>query len=143
MQKEISIKIKPYEALNNSAIHQYLAILLGKNENNITGFYKLKQSIDARSRQQVWINLTLKVFIDEPYQQRAIQPIFFKDVTKKNKKVIIIGAGPAGLFAALKLLELGIKPIILERGKNIQSRRRDLAILNKEGIVNPESNYCF
>ncbi len=55
MQKEISIKIKPYEALNNSAIHQYLAILLGKNENNITGFYKLKQSIDARSRQQVWI----------------------------------------------------------------------------------------
>lgn len=143
MQKEISIKIKPYEALNNSAIHQYLAILLGKNENNITGFYKLKQSIDARSRQQVWINLTLKVFIDEPYQQRAIQPISFKDVTKKNKKVIIIGAGPAGLFAALKLIELGIKPIILERGKNVQSRRRDLAILNKEGIVNPESNYCF
>ncbi len=143
MQKEISIKIKPHEALNNSAIHQYLAIVLGKIEHNITGFYKLKQSIDARSRQQVWINVTLKVFIDEPYQQRTIQPILFKDVRTAKKKVIIVGAGPAGLFAALKLIELGIKPIILERGKDVRARRRDLAILNKEGIVNPESNYCF
>ncbi len=67
----------------------------------------------------------------------------FKDVTKSNHTVLIIGAGPAGLFAALKLTEHKIKPVILERGKDVRARRRDLAILNKEGIVNPESNYCF
>lgn len=143
MQKDISIKLKPHEALNNDIIRQYLASAIGKNETEIKGFYKLKQSIDARSRQQVWINLILKVFIDEPYQQRSIQPIHFKEVTNTKKRVIIVGAGPAGLFAALKLLELGIKPIILERGKDVRARRRDLAILNKQGIVNPESNYCF
>ena len=71
------------------------------------------------------------------------QSFNFKDVSKAEKKVIIIGAGPAGLFAALHLLEQGIKPIILERGKDVRSRRRDLAVLNKEGIINPESNYCF
>ncbi len=143
MQKEISIKLKPHEVLDNSAIHQCLALCLDKNENNITGFHKLKQSIDARNKKQVWINVTLKVFIDEPYQQRTIQPILFKDVCNAKKKVIIVGAGPAGLFAALQLIELGIKPIIIERGKDVRARRRDLAILNKEGIVNPESNYCF
>ena len=67
----------------------------------------------------------------------------FGDVSHAKKKVIIIGAGPAGLFAALQLIEKGIKPIILERGKDVKSRRRDLAVLNKEGIINPESNYCF
>ena len=70
-------------------------------------------------------------------------PFFFHDVSKAERKVLIVGAGPAGLFAALKLIEAGIQPIILERGKDIRARRRDLAILNKSGIVNPESNYCF
>lgn len=143
MQKEISIKLKPQETADNNIIRQYLAAAIGKNEADITGFYKIKQSIDARSKQQVWINLTVKAFIDEPFQQRSIQHIHFKDVSQAKKKVIIVGAGPAGLFAALKLLELGIKPIILERGKDVRARRRDLAALNKEGIVNPESNYCF
>lgn len=143
MLKNISLKLKPHEAVNEDTIRHYISVLAGKNESDITGFYILKKSIDARSRQQTWVNLTLKAFINEPYQQRLIQQIAFKDVTKASNKVIIVGAGPAGLFAALKLLELGIKPIILERGKNVQSRRRDLAILNKQGIVNPESNYCF
>jgi uncharacterized FAD-dependent dehydrogenase len=72
-----------------------------------------------------------------------VEPIVFKDATKAKNNIIIVGAGPAGLFAALKLLEMGIKPIILERGKDVRARRRDLAALNKQGIVNPESNYCF
>ena len=74
---------------------------------------------------------------------RALINTTFKEVTNATKSVVIIGAGPAGLFAALQLIENGIKPIILERGKDVRARRRDLAILNKEGIINPESNYCF
>ena len=85
----------------------------------------------------------MKTFINEPFQQREQVPFDFKDVKKAKRTVIIIGAGPAGLFAAIQLIEKGIKPIILERGKDVRARRRDLAILNKEGEVNPESNYCF
>ena len=143
MQKDITIKLKPSEASDNDSIRRTLALSAGKAESSITGFYKLKQSIDARSRQQVWINLTLKVYIDEPFHQREINQLTFKETTNSAKKVIIVGAGPAGLFAALKLLEQGIKPIILERGKEVRARRRDLATLNREGIINPESNYCF
>ena len=68
---------------------------------------------------------------------------YYNDIHTANRKVIIVGAGPAGLFAALRLIELGIKPIILERGKDVRARRRDLALLNKQGTINPESNYCF
>ena len=143
MQQDISLKITPSEAIDTAIITKYIAATIGKKETDITGFYKLKQSIDARSRQQIWINLTLKVFINEPYQNREVQQLHFKQVSDASPSVIIIGAGPAGIFAALKLLELGIKPIVLERGKDVRARRRDLATLNKEGIVNPESNYCF
>jgi len=103
----------------------------------------LKQSIDARSRQQVWMNLTLQVFIDEPVMDRDIEPYRFPILPKNAKEVHIIGAGPAGLFAALECIQLGLRPIVLERGKDVRSRRRDLARLNKEGIVDPESNYCY
>jgi uncharacterized protein len=143
MQKEIALKLTPAEAANDAAITTYLAQAVGKQETDITGFYKLKQSIDARSRKQVWINLTLQTFINEPFIPRTLTPILLKDVSHSQHQVIIVGAGPAGLFAAIKLLELGIKPIIVERGKDVRARRRDLAILNKEGIINPESNYCF
>ena len=142
MQKDITLKLTPGEAADDQFIKQYIAGSFGKKETDVSGFYRLKQSIDARSR-QVWINLSVKAFIDEPFHQRAASPIIFQDVSKAAKRVIIIGAGPAGLFAALKLIEAGIQPIVLERGKDVRARRRDLAQLNKEGIVNPESNYCF
>ena len=143
MQQKISLKLTPSEAANDAIITSYIAAHLSIKEDKITGFYILKESIDARSRHQIWFNITLQAFIDEPFVARQTEKIKYKTVTKNSKSVIIIGAGPAGLFAALKLLELGIKPIVLERGKNVRDRRRDLALLNKLGIVNPESNYCF
>lgn len=142
MQKKITIKVLPSEAsdpdLLKSAITKSLDIPAGQ----ITGYHLLKQSIDARSKQP-WFQLTLQVFISEPFQPATIIPIIHHDVHSAKKTVIIIGAGPAGLFAALRLLEFGIKPVILERGKDVKSRRRDLAAINKQGVINSESNYCF
>ncbi|HEX4878011.1 MAG TPA: NAD(P)/FAD-dependent oxidoreductase [Chitinophagaceae bacterium] len=142
MQKKLTLKLLPSEAADETIIKKYVSQAEGTPVENVSGIIILKKSIDARSR-QVWINLTLNAFIDEPFQKREILQFNFRDVHHTDKKVVIIGAGPAGLFAALQLIEKGIKPIILERGKDVRSRRRDLAILNKEGEVNPESNYCF
>ncbi len=142
MQQNISLKILPSAASDESLVKKHIAASTGKKVSEITGFNILKRSIDARSKQP-WINLTVQAFINEPYTTREIEPVQFKDVFKAEKKVIIIGAGPAGLFAALKCIEKGIQPIVLERGKDVRARRRDLAQLNKEGIVNTESNYCF
>jgi hypothetical protein len=142
MQRNISLRLLPAEASNDAAVKKYIAQSFPVKEEHITGFYRLKESIDARSK-QIWISLTVKAFIDEPFVQRQVQKISLKDVSHAKHNVIIIGAGPSGLFAALKLIEQGIKPVILERGKDVRARRRDLAVLNKEGIVNPESNYCF
>jgi uncharacterized protein len=142
MQQKINLKLTPAQAADPLALHRLLAQAAGKSDAAITGFYLLKQSIDARSK-TIWINITAQVFINEPFVQRPLLPLHFKDVQQAEKKVIIVGAGPAGLFAALQLLEVGIMPIILERGKDVRARRRDLAALNKAGVVNPNSNYCF
>ena len=142
MQQKISLKLLPSEAADEALIKKLLAHSSGKKENDIKGFHILKRSIDARGK-TVWINLTVNAFINEPFHPAKIQQFYFKDVSNAEKKVVITGAGPAGLFAALKLIEQGIKPIILERGKDVRARRRDLALLNKEGIINPDSNYCF
>lgn len=143
MQKDVSLKLSPAEAADGEIIKTYIAHSAGVQPADITGFYRVKQSIDARNRNKVWINLQVHAYIREPFLQRPTINFTFRDVTNSKHKVIIIGAGPAGLFAALKLIEAGIQPIVLERGKDVRARRRDLAALNKEGIVNPESNYCF
>ena len=142
MQKIISLKLLPSEAANEQLVKQCIASLEGKSPSDIMGYNILKSSIDARGK-QVWVHVTLQSFIEEPWRRRQLLSIEFTDVTKSKKRVIVIGAGPAGLFASLKLIESGIKPIILERGKDVRARRRDLADLNKHGEVNPESNYCF
>src|SRR3954466_12209805 len=142
MQKTIALKLLPQEAEDTHIITEYIASASGKKAQHITGFYPIKKSIDARGR-QAYIHLTVQAFIDEPFHQRPLSPIAYQDVHQASHKVIIVGAGPSGLFAALQLIEQGIQPIILERGKDVRARRRDLAVLNKEGIVNPESNYCF
>ena len=142
MQQKISLKLLPSEAADDLTVRSLIANTTGKKTNSVSGYHILKQSIDARAK-TIWVNLTVNAFIDEPFIKRELQLINFKAVGKAEKKVVIIGAGPAGLFAALQLIEKGIKPIILERGKDVRARRRDLAALNKEGIINPESNYCF
>ncbi|HMG82432.1 MAG TPA: FAD-dependent oxidoreductase [Ferruginibacter sp.] len=142
MQQKISLKLLAAEADNDTVIKNLIAKTIGVRGATVTGFYILKRSIDARSK-TIWVNLTVNAFIDEPFLPRDSAKIVFPDVSKATKKVIVIGAGPAGLFAAMQLIEQGIQPIILERGKDVRARRRDLAVLNKEGIVNPDSNYCF
>jgi len=142
MQKQLSIKVLPSEANDHSSLENIVAQSCGVQPNRISGFRLLKQSIDARGK-QTWFHLTIQVFIDEPFQPINLIPLALKNVAKARHNVIVVGAGPAGLFAALHLIELGIRPIVLERGKDVRARRRDLAAINKEGVVNPESNYCF
>lgn len=142
MQKNISLKLLPSEAASEEHIKNYIAKAAAVPLSAISGFTIQKQSIDARGKQPR-INVSLTVFIHEPFRQRELMKFDFKEVKNAGKRVIIIGAGPAGLFAALSLIEKGIKPVLLERGKDVRARRRDLALLNKEGEVNPESNYCF
>jgi len=142
MQKKISLRLSPADANDDAAIKNSIAQTTGGKAAGITGYIINKRSIDARGR-TVWINLTVTAFINEPFHGREATSFNFRSVANASKSVVIIGAGPAGLFAALYLIEQGIKPILLERGKEVRARRRDLAALNKEGVVNPESNYCF
>ncbi len=142
MQQTITLRLKPAEATDDSLLKKYIAAAVSKQVLAIKGYTILKHSIDARSHQP-WINLSLLVYIEESPQPRQVPLFNFREVHKAGKQVIIIGAGPAGLFAALQLLEYGIKPVILERGKDVKSRRRDLAAINRQGVINAESNYCF
>ncbi|MCW3074531.1 MAG: FAD-binding protein [Flaviaesturariibacter sp.] len=142
MQKKITIKVAPSEAANSQLLKELIAEACAVSPASITGYTVQRKSLDARGR-QAWFLLTINVFIDEPFQQPDLMPLVLKDVSKAAQTVIVVGAGPAGLFAAIRLIEVGIKPIVLERGKDVRARRRDLAAMNKEGIVNPESNYCF
>ncbi|HRQ52291.1 MAG TPA: FAD-dependent monooxygenase, partial [Agriterribacter sp.] len=142
MQKKIALRLLPSRATGELFIKEHIAEHAGITTAQVSGFHILKRSVDARGR-QVWINLTVHAFIDEPFRQSTLPDFHFKDVTRATVTAVIIGGGPAGLFAALQLIEKGIRPVILERGKDVRARRRDLAILNREGIINTESNYCF
>jgi len=142
MQKAFSFKLLPSEVSDDTILKKYISQAAGVKPTRVSGYNFLKQSIDARGKQP-WINLSLLAFINEPWQKRVLTPVQYRDVHLSSSRVIVIGAGPAGLFAALRLIEAGIKPIILERGKDVRARRRDLALLNKEGLINPDSNYCF
>ena len=142
MQQQLTIKLLPSEAHSDETIKEYISKHLSIKKKSITGLTYIKRSIDARGKQP-GILLNLKVFIDEPFIMRERRNLRLDCVSRDAKKIIIAGAGPAGLFAALKLIEEGIQPVILERGKNVRDRRRDLAVLNKQGVINPDSNYCF
>jgi uncharacterized FAD-dependent dehydrogenase len=142
MQQKISIKLQPAEAADDRLLREAIASTVGVSSDAVTGYHILKKSLDAR-RGQAWFLLTLHAFINEPFQPATLIPLHLQDVHQAEKKVIVVGAGPAGLFAALRLIEHGLQPIVVERGKDVRSRRRDLAAMNKEGIVNPDSNYCF
>ncbi|HEY4110619.1 NAD(P)/FAD-dependent oxidoreductase [Puia sp.] len=142
MQQTLQLKLLPAEAADDTTLREYIARATARRGEEINGYQLIKRSIDARGRQP-HILLTVKVFINEPFREESFEPIAFPDVSKAHRQVVIIGAGPAGLFAALRLIGNGIRPILLERGKDVRARRRDLAALNKDGVINPESNYCF
>ena len=141
MPQTITLRISPEDAANDAAIKQHIADELKISIERITAFQILRKSIDARKR-MVIIQLQLNVFVEEVFEDAFAFEPQLKNVTNAPP-VLIAGAGPAGLFAALQLIEDGFCPIILERGKDVQERRRDLAAMNKQGIVNPESNYCY
>jgi len=140
MIKEIEIVCPPGQHEDEAVLRELAASELRISVKKITGLKILKRSIDARGRKVVY-RMQVKVYADEPYVPESYT-VNYPNV-KEAKPVIIIGAGPAGLFAALQCIELGLKPIIIERGKEVKERRRDLANINKQGLVNPESNYCF
>ncbi len=142
MQKQVQLTLTPEEYSNDALFRTMLAACCNITVNKLSGFSIIKKSIDARQK-QIWVNVKANAFINEAPPQHIFEPYGFKNITQPKQPVIIIGAGPAGLFAALECLLQGIKPIIIERGKNVQERRRDLAALNKEGVVNNNSNYCF
>ena len=141
MKQELQLVVSPEEAANENRIKEIAAQQLHTNTTNISYIKILKRSIDARSR-NIKINLKIEIFINEQPPSLPSYKINYQDVTNKVP-VIVIGAGPAGLFGALQLMENGFKPIVIERGKTVKDRRRDLAAINKAQLVNPHSNYCF
>lgn len=141
MPKTISLRLSIREAAQDAAIKLYAAKQLGIKPSAINAIQVLKSSIDARGK-MIMAELQVAVFVNEIFIDAFIfQPVL--NNVKNQKEIFIAGCGPAGLFAALRLIEKGFKPILLERGKDVRNRRRDLAAMNKEGVVNPESNYCF
>lgn len=141
MHKQFSFVLTPEEAFDDVLFEQIVKKSAGIASDQPAHIRTTKRSIDARGR-QVKVNVEAEVFVDQTPTPRIAYTCSYPDVAKAPQ-AIIVGAGPAGMFAALRLLELGIKPIVLERGKDVRTRRRDLAAINKEHLVNPESNYCF
>ncbi len=142
MPKELLLQVTPEIAANESLLKDYLSKQIKVSAQEIQHVSILKRSIDARQK-AIKINLKVLIYLKgEPFQETKIELPIYKDVSNA-KEVIVVGAGPAGLFAALQLIELGLKPIVLERGKDVRGRRRDLKAINREHIVNEDSNYCF
>jgi uncharacterized FAD-dependent dehydrogenase len=138
MHKTIEISLLPEQCATSELTQLYTARQLGIPD--LAAIHILKKSLDAR-RKPIRYNIQLEIYVDEKPPEESFH-FNFIDV-RKAKHAVIIGAGPAGLFAALKLIEQGIKPIVFERGKDVRERRRDLALITRHNIVNPESNYCF
>jgi len=141
MQKEFQLVVSPKEAATEALLVKKVSRKSGIPLSEITHVEILKRSIDARQK-ATKINLKVKVFVNEEFTAQPLALPNYKNVANQEE-VLIIGAGPAGLFAALRCIELGKKPIVLERGKDVQARRRDLKAITQDHLVNPDSNYCF
>ena len=141
MTNEYQIRVVPEVAAQEDRLKSYLAEEYGFDVRTIYGVRILKRSIDARQR-QIYVNLKVRVYINEqPYDdeyQRTVYPN-----VEGHPQVIVVGAGPGGLFAALRLIELGLRPVVLERGKDVHERKKDLALITKTQKIDAESNYCF
>ena len=142
MIKELQVRVTPKIAYEELQLKIYVSTAEDIDVNRIRAIKIVKRSIDARQR-DVMVNLKLRVYIDEQPENISLgEPIDYRPVDGK-RTAIVVGAGPGGLFAALRLIELGIKPVVLERGKNVKDRAADLAKIAREGVVDSDSNYCF
>ena len=141
MTEEYQIRVLPQVAYNEDNIKEYLAREKGMDVRTLNSIRVLRKSVDARQR-QVFVNLTVRAYINEFPQDDAYQHVDYPNVENKPE-VIVVGEGPGGLFAALHLIELGLRPVVLERGKDVHARKVDMAMITKTQKVDPESNYCF
>ena len=142
MPREYQFQVSPEVAANENLLNQHVAKQFQISPKDIQKTVVIKRSIDARQK-AIKVNIKAKVyFIGEIFEENSFQLPDYKNVSNAQE-VIIVGAGPAGLFAALQLIELGLKPIVIERGKDVRGRRRDLKAINVDHIVNEDSNYCF
>ncbi len=139
----IDIRVNPEIAHQPEELKKAIAKYIDVSDKHLSAYKVVKRSIDARAR-QIKYQLRVAYFLqDESVIWPKTKEKIYHQVKDENSRILVVGSGPAGLFAALKLLELGLKPIVIERGKNVRARRRDLAKINKEHLVNSESNYCF
>lgn len=142
MPKELLIQVTPETAANEIALKEYVSKQIRTSVSEIQHISIVKRSIDARQK-AIKINLKVNIFFTgEKFTEQKIELPDYKNVSNA-KEVIVVGAGPAGLFAALQLIEVGLKPIVIERGKDVRGRRRDLKAINRDHIVDEDSNYCF
>lgn len=141
MPRELQIQVAPEVAAQQHLLTAHVAKLMQVKPEEINHIAVIKRSIDARQK-AIKINLKVAVYYKEAFEENTVPLPEYKDVSH-SQEVIIVGAGPAGLFAALQLIELGVKPIVLERGKDVQERRRDLKAINRDHVVNEDSNYCY
>ena len=141
MIRELQVRVIPSMAASMSVLADHVAREQGIDKRTITHIRILKRSIDARQR-TIYVNLTLRVYIQEEPADEVYEKTVYQDVSR-GRSVVVVGAGPGGLFAALRLVELGLRPIVVERGKNVHDRKKDLALITKNQRVDEESNYCF
>ena len=141
MPNEYQLRVLPEDAYSEEAIKAYLAKEKGLDIRTINAVRVLKKSIDARQR-TIYVNLKVRAYVNEYPQDEQYEHTEYQNV-EGRPQVVVVGEGPAGLFAALKLIELGLRPVIIERGKNVHDRKRDMALITKNQKVDPESNYCF
>lgn len=141
MRQEIQLRVQPQEAATDEGIRQAICQETGVAAAGITAVRVVKRSIDARQR-QVMVNLTVRYWVGEPPDEDEYQHTEYPNV-EGRPAVIVVGAGPGGLFAALRLIELGLRPIVVERGKDVHERKKDIARISRQHVVDAESNYSF
>lgn len=141
MIHEYQIRVLPSQAASEQTIKDYIAHDRGIDIRTINGVRVLRRSIDARQR-TVFVNLSVRVYVNEMPQDDVYRHTDYHDVSE-GRQVIVVGEGPGGLFASLRLIELGLRPVVLERGKNVRERKLDLSLITKTQKVDEESNYCF
>lgn len=143
MITELQLQLDPATAYTPSKLRAAAAMRAGIAPERVHDTIVIRRSIDARQR-NVLVNLSVRLYIDEDAPEHPLaEPIDYKPMPDAAPQAVIVGAGPAGLFAALRLIELGVRPIMLERGKDVDSRRLDMAAISRKGVVDPDSNYCF